>query len=57
MYRLLQRRFKGRDFLALLQRIIAGFQVAPGKGLPIGSLTPANTFANDSTCTIRKKSA
>lgn len=45
LYRLLQRRFKGRDFLALLQRIIAGFQVAPGKGLPIGSLTSQH-FAN-----------
>ena len=39
LYRLLMRRFKGQDFLALLWRIIDSFQVTPGKGLPIGSLT------------------
>lgn len=45
LYRLLQRRFKGREFLALLQRIIACYQVTPGKGLPIGALTSQH-FAN-----------
>jgi retron-type reverse transcriptase len=45
LYELLQRRFKGRDFLALLWRIIGCYQVTPGKGLPIGSLTSQH-FAN-----------
>ena len=45
LYQLLQQRFKGRDFLALLQRIIDCFQVTPGKGLPIGTLTSQH-FAN-----------
>ncbi len=45
LYRLLQRRFKGRDFLALLQRTIDCYRVTPGKGLPIGSLTSQH-FAN-----------
>lgn len=45
LYRLLERRFKGPDFLALLWRIIDCYQVAPGKGLPIGSLTSQH-FAN-----------
>ena len=45
LYHLLQRCFKGRDLLALLWRIIDGFHVTPGKGLPIGSLT-SQYFAN-----------
>ncbi len=43
--RLLARRFKGADFLALLGRIIASCPAAPGRGLPIGSLTSQH-FAN-----------
>jgi len=43
--RLLARRFKGADFLALLERIIASCPAAPGRGLPIGSLTSQH-FAN-----------
>lgn len=42
---LLERRFKGEGFLALLWRIIDGYTAAPGKGLPIGSLT-SQYFAN-----------
>lgn len=42
---LLRRRFKGNDFLALLDRIIHSYQAQPGKGLPIGSLTSQH-FAN-----------
>jgi RNA-directed DNA polymerase len=42
---LLQRRFKGQDFLALLHRIIHCFHDVPGKGLPIGALT-SQYFAN-----------
>lgn len=42
---LLARRFKGDDFLALLDRIIDSCPAAPGKGLPIGSLTSQH-FAN-----------
>ncbi len=45
LYQLLQRRFKGRDFMALLQRIIDCYEVTPGKGRPIGSLTSQH-FAN-----------
>jgi RNA-directed DNA polymerase len=42
---LLARRFKDRALLALLGRIIDSYAVAPGKGLPIGSLTSQH-FAN-----------
>lgn len=42
---LLRRRFKGNDFLSLLDRIIDSYQAQPGKGLPIGSLTSQH-FAN-----------
>ena len=43
--RLLARRFKGADFLALLGRIIDSCPAAPGRGLPIGSLSSQH-FAN-----------
>lgn len=43
--RLLARRFRGADFLALLGRIIASCPSAAGRGLPIGSLTSQH-FAN-----------
>lgn len=46
LYALLQRRFKGQEFLALLWRIIDAFAVTPGKGLPIGALT-SQYFANE----------
>jgi RNA-directed DNA polymerase len=39
---LLARRFKGEGFLDLMARIVGGYQSAPGKGLPIGSLTSQN---------------
>jgi len=42
---LLERCFKGAPFLALLRRIIAGYETAPGKGLPIGTLA-SQFFAN-----------
>jgi len=42
---LLQRRFKGGDFLSLLWRIIDSYHAQLGKGLPIGSLTSQH-FAN-----------
>jgi hypothetical protein len=43
---LLERRFKGAGFLALLGRIIdAGATATPGRGLPIGALTSQH-FAN-----------
>jgi len=42
---LLARRFKGDGFLALLGRIVHGYEAAPGRGLPIGSLT-SQYFAN-----------
>jgi len=42
---LLARRFKGDGFLDLLGRIVQGHEAAPGKGLPIGSLT-SQYFAN-----------
>jgi RNA-directed DNA polymerase len=46
LLQLLAQRFKGADFLDLLGRIVAGYESAPGKGLPIGSLT-SQYFAND----------
>jgi len=42
---LLARRFKGRDGLALLARIIESYHTQPGLGLPIGTLTSQH-FAN-----------
>ncbi|MEE9355596.1 MAG: reverse transcriptase domain-containing protein [Methylococcaceae bacterium] len=42
---LLCKRFKGDDFLRLLQRIIDSYHATPDKGLPIGSLTSQH-FAN-----------
>ena len=45
LFALLQRRFKGGDFLDLLWRIIDSYHSHPGKGLPIGSLTSQH-FAN-----------
>jgi RNA-directed DNA polymerase len=42
---MLARRFKNRDLLALLGRIIADWPGSPGKGLPIGAL-PSQHFAN-----------
>ena len=44
---LLARRFKGADFLALLERIVRGAPALPhpGRGLPIGALTSQH-FAN-----------
>jgi hypothetical protein len=42
---LLSRRFKGRDGLALLARIVESYHTRPGKGLPIGTLTSQH-FAN-----------
>lgn len=41
----LRRRFKGKQFLALLDTIIDSYWEHPGKGLPIGSLT-SQYFAN-----------
>jgi hypothetical protein len=41
----LARLFAGRDFLALLGRIVAAGSRTPGRGLPIGSLTSQH-FAN-----------
>ncbi|MCJ7600222.1 MAG: reverse transcriptase/maturase family protein [Desulfobulbaceae bacterium] len=45
LFSLLQRRLKGRGILELLRRIIDSYSSAPGKGLPIGSLTSQH-FAN-----------
>lgn len=45
LLQLLKRRLKGRDLFELLQRIIEGYHVTHGKGLPIGSLTSQH-FAN-----------
>ncbi len=45
LFKLLQRCFKGDDFLYLLWRIIDSYHVQPVKGLPIGSLTSQH-FAN-----------
>jgi RNA-directed DNA polymerase len=42
---LLARRFKGASFLGLLERVLLTYQSAPGRGLPIGSLT-SQYFAN-----------
>jgi RNA-directed DNA polymerase len=42
---LLARRFKGTPFLELLARVLQTYESAPGKGLPIGSLT-SQYFAN-----------
>jgi RNA-directed DNA polymerase len=41
----LQRLFKDRDLLAWFERIIASYEVEPGRGLPIGALTSQH-FAN-----------
>lgn len=41
----LERRFKDRRLLDLFGRIISGYQTAPGRGVPIGSLTSQH-FAN-----------
>lgn len=38
MFALLQRRFKDREVLALLKRILATYETVSGKGLPIGNL-------------------
>lgn len=43
---LINRRFKGEGFLRLCARILAGYQTAPGRGLPIGSLC-SQYFANE----------
>lgn len=45
LFDVLDRRFKGTGFMDLLRRIVAGHETAPGKGLPIGSLT-SQYFAN-----------
>ncbi len=42
---LLSRRFKGRDFMAIVEKIMSSYQTSTGKGLPIGSLTSQH-FAN-----------
>jgi len=42
---LLARRFRAPGLLALMSRIVASHQSAPGKGLPIGALT-SQQFAN-----------
>ena len=42
---LLARKFKDRRLLDLFGRIIASYEVAPGRGVPIGSLTSQH-FAN-----------
>jgi hypothetical protein len=44
--RRLRGRLKGEDALRLIARIVAAHEDAPGKGLPIGSLT-SQIFAND----------
>ncbi len=41
----LRRKFKDRRLLDLFDRIIDGYEVAPGRGVPIGSLTSQH-FAN-----------
>jgi retron-type reverse transcriptase len=38
LMKLLERRFKDRDVLALCRRILDTYETAPGKGLPIGNL-------------------
>ncbi|RDH87901.1 MAG: hypothetical protein DIZ78_05020 [endosymbiont of Escarpia spicata] len=45
LFSLLQRRFKGDEFLNLLRRIIESHDVGSKRGLPIGSLT-SQYFAN-----------
>jgi RNA-directed DNA polymerase len=45
LLKLISRRFKGRGFIALIDRILKNYHTAPGKGLPIGSLTSQH-FAN-----------
>lgn len=45
LFRLLERKFKDRDLLALLGRIIRAHESSPGRGLPIGTLTSQH-FAN-----------
>lgn len=42
---LLYRKFKGKEILHIINRIINSYHVVPGKGLPIGSLT-SQYFAN-----------
>lgn len=42
---LLERMFKDRRLLSLLKKIIVSYEVAPGKGIPIGNLT-SQYFAN-----------
>jgi retron-type reverse transcriptase len=43
--RLLARKFKDSGVLGLFDRILASYQTAPGRGLPIGNLTSQH-FAN-----------
>lgn len=45
LLRLLARRFKDSDLLRLFERVIRSFDVSPGRGIPIGSLTSQH-FAN-----------
>ncbi|KOR33014.1 hypothetical protein TI05_03630 [Achromatium sp. WMS3] len=45
LFKILRHRFKGTEFLALLNKIIDGYHFSLGKGLPIGSLT-SQYFAN-----------
>jgi len=42
---LLSRKFKGKAFLSLLEKIVTAYHARPGKGLPIGALTSQH-FAN-----------
>jgi retron-type reverse transcriptase len=45
LMRMLARLFKDRELLNLFEHILASYQTAPGKGLPIGNLTSQH-FAN-----------
>lgn len=45
LFQVLARRFKGKEFLELIKRIVGSYESDPGKGLPIGSLT-SQYFAN-----------
>jgi RNA-directed DNA polymerase len=45
LFSLLQRRFKGKELLEAVEKIIHSYHTASGKGLPIGSLTSQH-FAN-----------
>lgn len=45
LFELIRRRFKGKNFLDLVWRIIDAYHIIPGKGLPIGALTSQH-FAN-----------